>query len=58
MLNYLKIRFELKKVLDKILRTRYNECIKNGIDTKSNLIHLDRKKEMELKKVLDRLVSL
>ena len=42
----------LEKVLDKRLRTRYYEFINNGISTKSNLIHIDRKRS-GAQKILD-----
>ena len=38
-----------KKVLDKSVSMGYNESIKNGIGTKSNLIRVDRKKKMNSK---------
>ena len=41
-----------QKVLDKRLKTRYNEFIKNGIGAKSNLIHIDRKRNGAQKKFL------
>ena len=42
----------LENALDKRLRTRYNRFIKNGIGTKSNLIRVEKKKEIGLKKLL------
>ena len=38
-----------KKVLDKSVSMGYNESIKNGIGTKSNLIRFDRKKKWNSK---------
>ena len=51
---HLEKRNELKKVLDKRTRIRYNEFIKNGIGTKSNLIRVEKKKEIGLKNLLTR----